>query len=135
MLKKMLHFFDKVEDRVRIHLSRRPIFYALIGAVGIILLWKGVWETAELVPALFGPGSIALGVALLLATGLLVSFFIGDNIILSGYKREKKLVERTEAEILKTEHATEKIIQKLEHIEKDVHSLKPLPLDTPTKGV
>ena len=124
MVRKIFNFFDKLEDWVRINLSHSPIIYALVGAVGIILLWKGVWEVAELIPGLHGFGSIVMGVVILLLSGLLVSFFIGDSIILSGFKREKKLVEKTEAEILKVEKTqTAEIIAKLEHLEDDIHAL------------
>lgn len=98
MIKKVIRFFDKLEDALRARLSHRPILYALIGGVGVVLFWKGVWEMAE-VPGLYGWPSAALGLLLILPTGLFVSFFIGDNIILSGYKREKKLVEKTESEL------------------------------------
>lgn len=124
-MKKLVTFFDRLEDKIRIKLSHSPILYSLIGAVGIILLWKGVWEVAELVPVLHGFGSIVLGMAILLASGLLVSFFIGDSIILSGFKREKKLVDKTEKEILQAEKTqTTEILAKLEHLEKDIHELK-----------
>ncbi len=99
MLKDIVRFFDKLEDSVRIALSRRPIVYAFIGAVGIILLWKGVWETAGLVPVLFGPGSIVVGAVILLLTGLLVSFFIHEEVFLSGRRKEEKLFEKMEAEV------------------------------------
>lgn len=124
-MKKLVAFFDKLEDKVRIRLSHHPILYSLIGAVGIILVWKGVWETAELFPLLHGPGSVLLGVLILLISGLLVSFFIGDSIILSGFRREKKLVEKSEAEILKAEKTqTAEILAKLDHLEDDIHALK-----------
>ena len=125
MVKKIFTFFDKLEDHVRINLSHTPIIYALVGAVGIILLWKGVWEVAEVIPGLFGIGSIVMGVIILLASGLLVSFFIGDSIIISGFKKEKKLVEKSELDILKAEHdAAKQIIEKIDHLEKDIHELK-----------
>ncbi|MSR70522.1 hypothetical protein EXS62_00575 [Candidatus Kaiserbacteria bacterium] len=125
MVKKIVTFFDKLEDRVRIRLSHNPILYALVGAVGIILLWKGVWEVAELIPALHGFGSLIAGIIILLMSGLLVSFFIGDSIILSGFKKEKKLVEKSELDILKAEESqTTEIMRKLEHLEKDIHELK-----------
>jgi len=125
MVKKIFTFFDKLEDYVRINLSHAPIVYALVGAVGIILLWKGVWEVAEVIPGLFGIGSIVMGVIILLASGLLVSFFIGDSIIISGFKKEKKLVEKSELDILKAEHdAAKQIIEKIDHLEKDIHELK-----------
>ncbi len=135
MVKHLVRYLDKLEDRVRRWLSHRPILYSLVAAVGIILLWKGIWETAELFPALFGPGSILLGTALLLLTGLLVSFFIGDNIILSGYKGEKKLAERTESEVLKAAQATEQLMKKLDHIDIELHELKRQTVDNPVERV
>ena len=125
MVKKIVSFFDKLEDEVRIRLSHNPILYALVGAVGIILLWKGVWEMAELIPALHGFGSVVAGVVILLFSGLLVSFFIGDSIIISGFKKEKKLVERSELDILRAEQThTEEILEKLDHLEDDIHNIK-----------
>lgn len=130
MTKRIWHFFDKLEDRIRISLSHRPILYALIGGTGIVLFWKGVWETAGFFSFLHGPGSIILGTVILLLTGLLVSFFIGDSIILSGFRREKKLVEKTEREV-QAEQKTEELIlehlevieKKLEEKEKTIHEL------------
>src|SRR3989344_3632325 len=103
MVKKLLKFFDKLEDRIRMRLTHAPVLYALVGAIGIILMWKGVEETAGFFPILYGPGSFILGTAIALMTGLLVSFFIGDNIILSGYKHDKKLADKNEKEILAAE--------------------------------
>jgi len=122
--KRTLTFFDKLEDHIRARLSRMPIIYALVGGVGIVLFWKGVWEMAEYVPALTGIGSVILGTALLLATGLLVSFFIGDSILISGFKHDKKLAEKT-AQSLKTE--TDLIIdveRKLADIEREIGELR-----------
>jgi hypothetical protein len=99
MVHKIISFFDKLEDRVRARLSHAPIIYSFIGGVGIVLFWKGVWETAGWVPLLDGPGSIVLGTLILLTSGLLVSFFIGDTIIISGLKRDKKIAEKTEQRI------------------------------------
>ena len=121
MFKRIYRFFDKLEDYVREGLSRHPILYALVGAVGIVLVWKGVWETAELIPGLYGPGSIVMGVIILLITGLLVSFFIGDSIIISGFKREKKLAEKTEREVKSEKEILQNISEKLDHLERDLH--------------
>ena len=46
-----------------------------------------------------GPVSLILSVAILLVTGLFVSFFVTDNVILTGMKHERKLVEKTEKEL------------------------------------
>ena len=125
MPKKLFTFFDRLEDKIRIKLSHWPITYALIGAIGIILLWKGVWDVADRVPGLQGFGAIGAGVLILLLTGLLVSFFIGDSVILSGLRRDKKLVDKTDKEILAAEKAgTAEILAKLDHLEQDVRNLK-----------
>lgn len=122
--KGIIYFFDKLEDKLRIVLSRKPILYACIGGIGIVLFWKGVWEAAEQFPVLYGWPSAALGLLFILPTGLFVSFFIGDNIILSGYKHQKKLVEKTEEEMTKDIDITEAIKMQLNRLEKDIADIK-----------
>lgn len=125
MFNGIVRFFDKLEDKVRSRLSHYPILYALVGAVGIVLVWKGVWESAEHFPILYGPASILLGTAILLVTGLMVSFFIGDTIIISGFKKEKKLVEKTEKEMLAaTQNQTDILTAEIQHIHRDLEEIK-----------
>lgn len=121
---RVFRFFDKLEDKVRAALSRHPILYTLIGAIAIVLFWRGVWLTADLFPFLSGPNSLILSVLVLLVTGLFVSFFIGERIIISGLKQEKKLFEKTEEEVKEEAGELTKIEEKLEEIEKDIHELK-----------
>jgi len=119
MLFKILYNLgDKLEDKVRGFLSHFPIVYAFIGGVGIVIFWRGVWHTADYLMEYFfaldsstsvintsglpwwdGPLSILVGTVLLLVAGLFVTSFIGNEIILSGLKKEKKLAEKTEGEI------------------------------------
>lgn len=124
MFKKLTSFFDKFEDKFRARLSHSPILYAFVGGIGIVLFWKGVWEAAEYFPALYGMPSALLGLLLLLPTGLFVSFFIGDNIILSGYKKEKKLVEKTEIELHAEIDEVKKLGAQIEEIEKTVKNIQ-----------
>ena len=121
MFKHLVSYFDKLEDKIRFRLSRNPIVYALVGAIGIVLVWKGVWEMAASFPVLWGPASFILGAVILLLSGLLVSFFIGDNILISGFKKEKKLMERAEMEVRSEKDLLEDIIRRLDHIEHDPH--------------
>ena len=101
-MNRIFYFFDGLEDRIRNTLSRYPIAYAFIGGTAIVLFWRGVWKVADATPFLTGPVSIFISVAILLVTGLFVSFFIGDTIIISGLKKEKRLDEKVASEV-KTE--------------------------------
>ena len=125
-MSKLVHFFDKLEDKTRAYLSRHPIFYAIIGGAAIVLFWRGIWYTADLFPFLTGPVSVIISVTILLLTGLFVSFFIGDRIILSGMKGEKKLVEKTAAEVQSDTEILLDIQKRVKKIEDELQSLKPI---------
>lgn len=119
-----MRFFDKLEDKVRAALSRRPIIYTLIGGVAIVLFWRGVWLIADELPFMTGFVSLIISVAVLLLSGLFVSFFIGEEIIISGLKKERKLFEKTESEIKTEADILNQIKIKIEKIEEDLQELK-----------
>jgi hypothetical protein len=129
--KKVYDYFDRFEDRVRGRLSRSPILYAFIAGVSIVLFWRGVWrigdwleEQGGFLGALFsGPGSVILTVVVMLATGLFISFFVGDLIIISGLKREKKLTEKTEEDIRKEDAKIAALEKTLDEVREEVHHL------------
>lgn len=124
IMKKILYFFDKLEDNIRAALSRHSIIYAFIGGTAIVLFWRGVWMVADTIPFLTGPVSMLVSIAMLLAIGLFVSFFIGDTILISGLKKEKRLDEKVASEV-KTELEILNDIQKrLNDIEKELKTLK-----------
>ncbi len=112
-------FFDKLEDKIRKRLSRQPIIYALIGSIGIILIWRGIWLVAD---DLNIPGwlSALSGIAITMITGLFVSFFIGDRIIISGIKEEKRIDEKTEEEIKKEGVVLAEIYRDVKEIKKQL---------------
>jgi len=144
MFKFIYRFFDKLEDHVRGWLSHYPILYAIVGGTGIVLFWRGVWHTMDYLMALIsvrslgltsidqslgawwdGPLSLVLGIVVLLLIGLFVSSFIGNEIIMSGLRGEKKISERTEREVrTKTEAMAEmmervaRIAERMERMEK-----------------
>ncbi|MDB5258794.1 MAG: hypothetical protein JWO73_2 [Candidatus Taylorbacteria bacterium] len=108
---KTVHFFDKLEDKIRERLSRTPILYAFIGGVGIVLFWRGVWHIADGFEGAGGIFSLIIGSIILLLTGAFVSTLIGNRIILTGLRGEKKLAEKTREE-LESEESELKNIQK-----------------------
>jgi hypothetical protein len=133
-MKKIIHFFDKLEDKVRTRLSHRSIFYAFLGGTFTIIFWRGVWHTADILEAKGGiwayifyePNTIVWTLALLLLTGLFVSIMIGDRIILSGLKHEKKVEEKTEEEVKQEEKDIKSLRSQMTQISRDVEEIKTL---------
>lgn len=140
-MQNFIDVFKNIELRNRVFLSRHKILYAIIGGAGIILYWRGIWMTADLLQKIgshniehfwgyifyyvfSGPGTAILGIIVLLLTGLLVQEFIGNDIIISGIKKEKKIVDKTEEEILR-EIEEEEINKKLlQEIDSHIHNIK-----------
>ncbi len=116
--KQAHRYFDKLEDKIRGKLSKSPLIYSFIGAVATVSIWRGVWEVSEIlhIPSWV---SLAGGILLAMITGLFVSFFIGDNIVISGLQQEKRVDEKTREEIIKEE-------QLLDEVRKDVREIKEL---------
>jgi len=122
-IKSIVKFFDRLEDKIRQILSRHPIVYSFIGGVAIVLFWRGVWQIADLIE-LSSVASIVVSVITLLLSGLFVSFFVGDRVILSGLTKEKKLVEKTEEEV-ETEMSTlTQVKSELKKIERTLEEIK-----------
>jgi hypothetical protein len=132
VLKRIFNFFDKLEDRVRGHLSHYPVLYTLIGGVAIVLFWRGVWHTADILQAKGGwlgwlfyePTSLVIVIVVLLLTGLFVSYFIGDTILLSGLKREKKSTDKTEKDVKEEEVEIGQLRTTIKEMKKEVDEIK-----------
>lgn len=126
-------------------LSHRPRLYALVVGTGIVLFWRGVWHTVDHIHSYFsyaqiygtidaysspwwdGPISFLVGSFILYFSGAFISSFIGNELILSGLRGEKKLNQATEAEvrsevksIADIKDSLKEINLTLEHLEKKV---------------
>jgi uncharacterized membrane protein len=123
MIKRIIKFFDKLEDKVRGKLSHYPILYAIIGGIGIVLFWRGVWHTADDIN-LGSVVSLVLGTIILLLIGVFVSAFIGNRLIISGLVGEKKIEEKEEAEIESEETQIKNIQSTLNRVEKKLETLE-----------
>lgn len=125
-------FFDKLEDHVRGVLIKHLFIYTFIGGTGVVLFWRGVWHMADvlertggILKVLFSPlGSTLLGVLILLTTGLFVSVFIGESIILSGIRKEKKVIDKTIADVDTEKAEVEESIGMISDVEKEVKKLE-----------
>ena len=132
MFISIVKFFDRLEDRVRARLSHRSIIYALIGGASTVLFWRGIWHTGDILMEkggfwgwfLYEPITIIWTSIILLMTGLFVSNFIGERIVISGLKKEKKVTDKTEGEIQEEEDKIKTLEKKLDKIVKDVEDIK-----------
>jgi hypothetical protein len=106
--------------------------YTFIGGSGVVLFWRGVWHTADilehsspLLGHIFSPlGCIVLSVVILLSTGLFVSVFIGDSIIMSGIKHDKKIIEKTIEDVDAEKDDIEKVLLALVDMKKELEVLE-----------
>ncbi len=119
---KIIQFFDKLEDRIRGKLSHYPILYAIIGGIGVVLFWRGVWHIADDLNV-GSVVSLVLGTIFLLMTGVFVSAFIGSRLIISGLSGEKKLTEKAKDEIETEEDQIKKLQNTLNKVEKDLANI------------
>jgi hypothetical protein len=131
--KHIYPFFDGLEDRTRAWLSRRPKLYAFVAGFGIVLFWRAIWHLADIIEAgggtwgfLFTPQvTLVTSTILLLISGLFVSFFVGDVIIMSGLRKEKKFVDHAQEEIDKEQgeiHHMEKVLDRIEQEVEHLHT-------------
>lgn len=126
------YLFDKMEDHIRARLSRHPFVYTFIGGSGVVLFWRGIWHTADIIEKnsilggyIFSPlGSIVLAVTILLSTGLFLSVFIGDSIIMSGIKHDKKIIEKTLADEEVEKADIEKVLVAIVDMKKELEHLE-----------
>jgi hypothetical protein len=141
--KAIYDWCDRLEDHVRGFLSHYPIIYAFVGATGVVIFWRGVWHTMDYFMAASavgssgissidlnlgvwwdGPLSIAIGAVLLLMSGVFVSNFIGNEIIISGLKGEKKTAEKTEKEVRTEEDRLVNVREQVDSMHKQMAGIK-----------
>lgn len=126
-IKKLYKILDRFEDIVRGKLSHHPIPYAFVGGVAIVLFWRGVWHIADSLPVIQNNWiSLLVGSIVMLSTGLFVSFFIGDRIILSGLKHEHKLADKTESEVAMENAMLASVDRRLTVLETQLSDIKNL---------
>lgn len=126
------YLFDKMEDRIRGKLARHPFIYTFVGGAGVVLFWRGVWHMADYYESFGGlsgiifssGGSIILGVTILLSTGLFVSVFVGDSIIMSGLKHDKKIIERAIEDVEIEKSDVEKMLELVIEMKKEIEHLE-----------
>lgn len=144
MFNFVTNFFDRLEDKVRVRLSHRSIVYAFIGGTAHVIFWRGIWHTSDMIMhgvplfhdydgnpisgfwgyVFYEPFTIIWASIILLMTGLFVATFIGERVIISGLKKEKKVTDRTEEEIQKEEDKISALDRKINLLMNDLAEIK-----------
>lgn len=122
-MQTLFRFFDRLEDKVRGTLSHFPVIYALIAGIAIVLFWRGVWHMADELGISSG-SSLIVSIIVMLTSGIFVSFFIGDNIIMGGLRREKKLIEKTAEELQHEVVSLNDLKHELKALRKELSEIK-----------
>ncbi len=125
-------FFDKVEDNIRGVLVKHLFIYTFLGGTGVVLFWRGIWHMADLLEkrggfstVLFSPlGSTVLGIIILLSTGLFVSVFIGESIIISGIKKGKRVIDKTITDVDNEKAEVEESMAMISDVQKEVKKIE-----------
>lgn len=132
MFSMIVRFFDRLEDRVRSRLSHRSIVYALVGGICTVLFWRGIWHSGDILMekggflgwAFYEPITVIWTSIVLLMTGLFVSNFIGERIVISGLKKEKKATDLTEEEVKEEGSEIKRLEKKIDLLAKDIEEIK-----------
>lgn len=124
MFHRLIHFFDLLEDHVRHRLSKHPVLYAFIGGFAVVLFWRGVWTFADNFSFMTPVVSIIISVALMLLTGTFVSFFIGEQILMSGLKEEKRVDQKTEEDLKKEGVKIESVFREIGEMRREITRLR-----------
>jgi len=128
-MKSLTNIFLKIEDRSRNYFEKIPFFHAFFAGVGVVLFWRGVWETSDRL-GIAPVWSIILGALILVIIGLFLQTFVGNTIIIKKVEGEKRLEEKTKTDIKKVEQEVgveeitlEVLAKKLQTIESKIESL------------
>lgn len=118
-----------IEDRARRFFEGFPFIHAFFAGVGVVLFWRGVWETSDHL-GLNSEWSIVFGIIILGSIGLFLQTFVGNTIIIKKVDTEKKVEQEIKAELQKTEQETgteevtlAHLARKIEAIDAKVNSL------------
>lgn len=126
MIKTIAKFFDRIEDAIRQGLSRHPIVYAFVAGLAIVLFWRGVWTLADMFAFMTPVVSLIVSIVMMLLTGTFISFFIGERLIYSGLKKERRNDQKNEEELRLEESSQIYIMSEIQEIKKEVSAIKSL---------
>lgn len=122
--KKIIKFLDLLEDKARARLSRHPLLYGVVSGVGIVMFYRGVWMVLDEYQIMTGWVTLVVATTILLLSGVFVYHFVGNSIIISGIKKDKKLTERVHGDVKTDAEFIKEILATVKKIEEKIEGLK-----------
>ncbi|MDE2019467.1 MAG: hypothetical protein KGJ13_03910 [Patescibacteria group bacterium] len=136
-----MRFLERAERWLRRKLQNHPLLYALVGGVGVVLFWRGVWHMTDFLALTllssrdavtsidWAQGidsllSFAFGTFLLLSTGLFISELLSGEVLLGKIKKEETTAEETEETVEKESSEIPRIEREVRHIAREVQQLE-----------
>jgi hypothetical protein len=124
-MKKVFKFINKSINKTRKKLSKKPVLYSIIAGAFIVLFWRGIWHTTDILETkggilgfiFSGPVSIILSLIVLLFIGVFVSEFVGDVFLMYGFKKEKEVMSKTKDDV----EVEKKNIENVEQVIDDLY--------------
>lgn len=111
-----------IEDNARKFFERIPFIHALLAGIGVVLFWRGIWESADKM-ALDPLSSALLGIALLGGIGLFIQTFVGNTIIIKSVKKEEQLEKTTVKKVQQEEITLLQLSQKIDELNSKIDNL------------
>jgi hypothetical protein len=95
----------------------------VISGIGIVMFYRGLWLVLDEYPFFTGWVTLVIATMLLMLSGVFVSQFVSNHVILSGIKRDKKMVEKVGEQLKTDTELTQEVLERVKRIEEKLQSL------------
>ncbi len=86
---KFIDYFEYKRIELSIRFRAHYLIYTIVGGIGMIIFWRGVWDLTYQIPIIAYPlGSVVVGLLIMVFTGFIAS--VGDRSIIGSQENYDK---------------------------------------------